>query len=124
MLEKYTHCISTLLSIFRYLVLVKKHLKIKRATHEELTDIVTAPTYNQSSPNKPYRTAKLEGKDLDNPFTVGDGLMYGSIYNGPLTEGDVYSILYGALDKNGVCEFSAFLSFLSCLSNWLLLRFT
>ena len=99
-------------------------MKVNRATHKELTDIVTAPTYNQSSTNKPYRTAKLEGKDLDNPFTVGDGLMYGGIYNGPLTKGNVYSVLYGALDNNGVCEFSSFLSFLFSLSNWLLMHFT
>ena len=87
------------------MILVKQELAtIKRATTDELADILNAPSYNQSRGNKPYLTAKLQGKDLGQPFTVGDGKTYGGVYNGPLAKGKSYSIIYGAFDGNGVSK--------------------
>ena len=88
------------------MILVKENLAtVKRATTDELADILNAPSYNQSRGNKPYLTAKLQGQDLGQPFTVGDGNTYGGVYNGPLTTGKSYSIIYGAVDDNGVSFF-------------------
>ena len=85
------------------MIVIKQELTThKRATTDELADILNAPSYNQSRGNKPYLTAKLQGKNLDEPFTVGDGKTYGGAYNGPLTKGKSYSVIYGAVYMNGV----------------------